>query len=45
MEKEKYIKLTYNGGAITELKHEDYLKNIHYWSRVTAKKETFYKTN
>ena len=43
MENKKYIRFTYNGGAITELKYKDYLKNIDYWARVTAKQETFYK--
>ena len=43
IKKERYIRLTYNGGDITELRYEDYLKNINYWSRVIAKLETFYK--
>jgi hypothetical protein len=41
--KEKYIKFTYNGGQVTEVRWKDYLKNIGYWSGVPAIQETIYK--
>tara|TARA_R110000764_G_scaffold182830_1_gene268567 strand:- start:480 stop:611 length:132 start_codon:yes stop_codon:yes gene_type:complete len=43
MAREKYIRFTYNGGKVTEVKYEDYLKNIGYWSVVPAIQETIYK--
>ena len=41
--KEKYIRFTYNGGKVTDVKYKDYLKNIGYWSGVRAIQETVYK--
>ena len=43
MKKEKYIRFTYNGGKVTDVKYKDYLKNIGYWSGVLAIQETIYK--
>lgn len=43
MKKEKYIRFTYNGGKIIDVKYKYYLKNIGYWSDVPAIRETIYK--
>tara|TARA_R110000851_G_scaffold75456_2_gene166349 strand:+ start:3969 stop:4100 length:132 start_codon:yes stop_codon:yes gene_type:complete len=42
MKKVKYIRFTYNGGKVTELKYEHYLINITYWDAIIAIKETIY---
>ena len=42
MKKQKYIQFTYNGGNVVEVKNEDYLKNINYWSGQPAIQRTVY---
>ena len=39
---QKYIKFTWNGGRILNLKWEDYLKNEEYWSSQQCNKEIYF---
>jgi len=42
--KQKYIRLTWNGGRVLELKWKEYLINKEYWDKQMCKKEEYYSS-
>ena len=40
--KQKYVRLTWNGGRVLELKWKEYKTNQAYWDRQQCKKEEYW---
>ena len=41
--KKKYMRLTWNGGRVLELKWHEYILNRDYWDNQQCKKEEYFK--